>query len=56
MALIGFLFFLIFMLVLGIWILPFVVLTAICVGAIAISSSIFFRIFGYPEFPQPPTR
>jgi hypothetical protein len=55
MALVFVIFFAIIVLILGIWLLPFLLLTAVCVGAIAVSSAIFFRIFGPPDVPKPPS-
>jgi hypothetical protein len=41
-----------FMLAIGIWILPFVLIVAIGTAAIAVSSSVIFWIFGPPELPS----
>jgi hypothetical protein len=42
-----------FMLAIGIWILPFVLIVAIGTAAIAASCSLVFWIFGPPELPKP---
>lgn len=55
MALVFVIFCLILVVMLGIWLLPFLLLTAICVGAIALSSSLFFWIFGPPDVPKTPS-
>ena len=52
MPAIGLILFLVFMLGLGIWILPFVILVALGTALIAVSSTIAFWIFGPPELPK----
>jgi hypothetical protein len=52
MPAIGLVLFLVFMLGLGIWILPFVILVALGTTFIALSSTIVFWIFGPPELPK----
>ena len=53
MPAIGLVVFLVFMLGIGIWILPFVILAALGTALIAASCKIAFWLFGPPELPRP---
>jgi hypothetical protein len=53
MPAIGLVLFLVFMLGIGIWILPFVALVALGTALIAASCKFAFWILGPPELPKP---